>query len=173
MSKVLNIKNEMDKKELKSLLKQVDASAWKEPEDSPLAQFERESDEFKRDFAKKYNVELDNDEAILYKICDVLKKKKRIDYEACWASSVASDIITSLSPKGEKIVKNEFYYKRHEALNKLSEREQLQFLIKNRKYWFSEIQEALDTKNYDLLLNSMVLMMTYSSNAMGVYYDKK
>lgn len=166
MAKVVNVKTEQKKKELRGLLEQVDVSSWdSEPGDSPLSQFIREGEEYKEAFIKKHDLPND-DEVILYEICNELKKKtkKKANRDMCWLSSIASTIIIELSA-GHKCVKNDFYIKTSEiCLNNDNWEEELYYyLVKHSKYWFNEIQTALKTKNYDLLMNSMPLMSSFSS----------
>lgn len=166
MAKVLNIKEEKDKKELKDLLKQVDVSSWdNEPEDSPFSQFIKEREAFKQDFIRKHNISSD-DEVILYAVCDELKKRnlKKVDMELCELASLASDTIIKPAVKGEECIKNDFFKKRNDFWNKYeNEKKYYKFLIKNSNYWITEIQTALKTKNYNLLMNNMSVVMDFSS----------
>ena len=172
MAKVLNIKNETDKRELKGLLDQVDITAWEEPGDSPLAKFEEKGRKYRDKFVEKKHI-INEDEAVLYEICNVLKKKRiKIDEETYWLTHIASNIIITLSARANSCADNDFSNKVR-IIWKEPDEKKYRFLVKNSKYWFGEIQEALASDNYDLLSNSMVLMMFLRKYVAHIWCNKK
>ena len=173
MARVVNVRTEQKKKELKGLLEQVDASSWNnEPADSPLAEFEREREEFRERFIKEQDID-NSDESVLFAICKILKKKikKPIDEELCELVEAANTCIIHLSAKGH-CVKNEFYYKTNEIWKTNDDDRKYKFLKKNSKYWLNELQTAIKTQNYDLISNSMSLMLFFSNYIWDKYYKE-
>ena len=166
MAKIINIKTEKDKRELTSLLLQIENIDDSQIDNSSLEQFEEKRDRYKNEFIKKHDLPC-NDERILYEICDTVKKsyKKPFSEEICMLLSTASNIIISLTSSENRCVENDFYNKIRKNWNNNSEKENYLNLRKSIKTWMKEIQKAINTRDFNLLLNSMSLMSFFASKS--------